>query len=192
MADGPKAGSGPLPTESPLLTQDPETAAHTSVLDLDVSYKPQLALVAPQKEAEVESEEEQWEMPASPEDGGCLEGPGGLVGDLFPSAEVDSPSMTLCFVGGSLLLQAPHRNLLQPEFSVGQGASEDEEDVKSSALDLPQGELMDYMARDPDLPPNKPGTAMFDGYFPQVAPACSSVCESYADSTTDSPYNLTC
>lgn len=167
-----------------MLTQDPETATHTSVLDHDVSYKPQLALVIPQKEAEVESEEEQWEMPASLEDGGCWEGPGGLVGDLFPSAEVDSPSVTLCFVGGSLLLQ--------PEFSVGQGASEDEEDVKSSALELPQGEIMDYTAGDPHLPPNKPGTAMYDGYFPQVAPACSSVCESYADSTTDSPYNLTC
>ncbi|XP_011613024.1 interleukin-23 receptor isoform X1 [Takifugu rubripes] len=188
-ADGPKAGSGPLPAESPLLTQDPETAAHTSVLGHDVSYKPQLALVAPQ-ESEVESEEEQWGMPASLEDGreGCWEGPGGLVGDLFPSAVADSPSVTLCFVGGTLLLQAPQRNLLQPEFSVGQRASEDEEDVKSSALELPQCEIMDYTARDPDLPPNKPGTAMYDGYFPQVAPACSSVCES----TMDSPYNLKC
>lgn len=172
-----------------MLTQDPETAAHTSVLDHDVSYKPQLALAAPQ-EAVGESEKDQWELPASLEDGGCWEGPGGLVGDLSPCAEVDSPSVTLCFVGGSLLLQAPQRNPLQPEYSVGQGTSEDEEDVKSSALELPQGDIMDYTARDPHLPPNKPGTAMYDGYFPQVAPACSSVCESYTDSTTDSPYNL--
>lgn len=143
----------------------------------------------------MESEEEQWEMPASLEDRGCWEGPEGLVGDLFPSAEVDSPSVTLCIVGGSLLLQAPQRNLLQPEaglcVSVGQGALEDE-DVKSSALELPQGEIMDYISKDPDLPPNKPGTAMYDGYFPQVAPACSSVYESYTDSTTDSPRNLKC
>lgn len=175
-----------------MLTQDPEIAAHTSVLDHDVSYKPQIALVAPRKEAEAESEGEPWEMPASLEDGECWEGPGGLLGDLFPSAAADSPSLTLCFVGGSLMLQAPQGNLLLPEFFVGQGGSEDEEDVESSALELPQGEIMDYTTADPRLPLNKPGTAMYDGYFPQGAAACSSLCERQTDRREDSPYNLSC
>lgn len=147
----------------------------TSVLDDDVSYKPQVPFLSPQEEAAVESEEGQWEKSAGLEDGG--EGPGGLLDVLFPIAQVDCPSPTLCSVGSSLLLQPPQDNLFQAGVFVGQRASEDGEDVKSSSLELPQVQIMDYTPADPRLPQNKPGTAMYDGYFPQSAPACSALCE---------------
>lgn len=156
-----QAGSGHLPAENPLL-------AH---------YKPQIPLLAPQKDAEVDSEEEQWETPVSLEEGGCPEEPEGLLGGLFPTADVDSPSLTLCSVGSCFWPLDPQGNLFQAGFSLGQVTSEDNEDAKPPSLELPQCEITDYMAADPCLPQNKAATVMHDGYFPQTAPACSTLCE---------------
>lgn len=167
----------PLSPISLLSQEDGHPGVHVdaSVLGDDVSYKPQIPFLAPQKEAAVESEEGQREMSAGLEDSGG--GPGGLLDILFPIAEVDCPSPTLCPAGCSLLLQPPQDNLSQAGVFLGQSASEDGEDVKSSSLELPQVEIMDYMPSDPRLPQNKAGTAMYDGYFPQSAPACSPLCE---------------
>lgn len=162
----------PLSPISLLSQEDVPPGVHvdTSVLDDDVSYKPQIPVLSPQKEAAVESEEGQWEMPAGLEGSG--EEPGGLLDVLLPAAEVDCPSPTPCSVGCSLLLQPPQDDRFQPGVFAGQRASEDGEDVKSSSLELPQVEIIDYTPADPHLPQNKPGTAMHDGYFPQSAPAC--------------------
>lgn len=159
-----RAGSGHLPAEKPLL--------------MVAEYKPQIPLLAPQKDAEVDSEEEQWEAPVTLEEGGCSEEPGGLLGGFFPTADVDSPSLTLCSVGSCFWPPDPHRNLFQAGFSLGQSTSVDNEDVKRPSLELQQCEITDYMAADPCLPQNKSAPAMHDGYFPQMAPACSTLCES--------------
>lgn len=135
-------------------------------------YKPQIPWLAPQTEAEEDSGEEQWETRLSVEEGGCSEGPGGLLGRLLPTADVDSPSLTLC-----IWPLDPQRNLLQAGFSLGPSPSEDSEDVTPPSLELPQCEITDYMAADPSLPQNKAATAVHDGYFPQTAPACSTLCE---------------
>lgn len=155
-----RAGSGHLPAEKPEVVAD---------------YKPQIPLLAPQKEAEVDSEEEQWETPAGLEEGRCWEEPGGLLGGLFPTADVASPSLTLCSAGGGFWPLDPLRNLLQAGLSLEPSTSEDKEGVKPPSLELPTCEITDYMAADPCLPQNKAAPAMHDGYFPQTAPACSAV-----------------
>lgn len=140
-------------------------------------YKPQIPLLAPQKKAEVDSEEEQWETAISLEEGGCWEEAGGLLGGLFPTADVDSPSLTLCSVGSCFWPLEPQRNLFQAGFSLGQSTSEGNEDEKPPSLELLQCQISDYMAADPCFPQNKAATAMHNGYFPQTAPACNTLCE---------------
>lgn len=159
-----RAGSGHLPADKPSLT----------VAD----YKPQIPLLAPQKEAEEDSEEEEWETRLSMEEGGCSEEPGGLLGRLLPTADVDSPSLTLCFWPLD-----PQRNLLQAGFSLGPSPSEDSEDAQPPSLESPQCEITDYMPADPSLPQNKAATAVHDGYFPQTAPACGQKSDSTAGPT---------
>lgn len=129
-------------------------------------YKPQIPLLAPQVEAEVDSEEGQWETPVSLEGGGCSEEPGGLLGGLFPTT--DSPSLILCSVGSCFWSLDPQSNLFQAGFPLGQTTSECNDNAKPPSLELPQG---DYMAADQCLPQNKTATAMHDGYFPQTASA---------------------
>lgn len=157
-SDTSQAGSGHVPAEKPSLTV--------------AGYKPQIPWLAPQKEAEEDSGEEQWETRLSVEEGGCSEEPGGILGSLLPTADVDSPSLTLCFWPLD-----PQRNLLQAGLSLGPSPSEDREDVTPPSLELPQREITDYMAADPSVPQNKAATAVHDGYFPQTAPACSTLCE---------------
>ena len=157
-------GSGHLPAETPLL--------------MVADYKPQIPVLAPQlssPEAEVDSKEEPWETPASLGEGGASEEPAGFLEGLSPSADVDSPFLTLCFVASCS--SDPQGNLFQGGFSFGQSTSEENEDAKPRSLELPQCKITDYMAPDPCLPQNKAATAVPDGYFPQTAPACSTLCE---------------
>lgn len=130
-----------------------------------VSYKPQIASLAPHEEEAMETEEEQREAPTSEEEDRCSSAFGGLLGGFLSSVEVDFSDtplgLTLSSVNG---LWWPKT----PETTRALGT----EDCPS--LDLQQGEMMTPNTADTCLSQYTLETTLTGGYFPQVAAVSST------------------
>ncbi|XP_070817484.1 interleukin-23 receptor [Chaetodon trifascialis] len=163
-----QAGSGQPPVETPLLVADRGTMLVDSQLE-HVSYKPQIAMLAPYGEDELETEEEQRDAQISGEEDRCSSVFGGLPGGFLPSVEVEFSGslvgLTLSSVN-SLLWPKP---VLNEGFFLGRRGMEDNVEADSPSLDLQQGEMTICDTADACLCQYTAETTVTAGYFPQVA-----------------------
>ncbi|XP_022614909.1 interleukin-23 receptor-like [Seriola dumerili] len=166
-----QTGSGQPMAETPLLASDTRTVLVDSQLD-HVSYKPQIATLAPQGEEVKETEEEQRDIPASEKEDFCSSAFGGLLGGLLSSVEVDfsdSPlGPTLSSVGGLLWPKTPETSVLNRGFLAEKRGTD------SPSLELEQSDIMTPDMADICLSQFTIETTLIGGYFPQVTAVSST------------------
>ncbi|KAF1385920.1 hypothetical protein PFLUV_G00112780 [Perca fluviatilis] len=169
-----QVGSRPTePTaETPLLMSDPGTKLDVSQPE-HVSYKPQIATLAPQGEEVKETEEEQRDVPSFWEEDRCVRF-GVLLGDFLSSVEVGftDPPLGLTLSSDSSLLwpKTPKTTTaLNGGFSLERRATENDVEADSLSLDLQQGEIMTPDTADTCSSQYTVQTTLKSGYFPQAA-----------------------
>ncbi|XP_034567449.1 interleukin-23 receptor [Notolabrus celidotus] len=165
---------GQSAVETPLLMSDPMLTLFGSQLE-NVSYKPQVSMLALQEEESEETEEEQSDIPASgQEEGRCSGVPGGLLGGLLSSVEVEFSVSPLGLTLG------PVSDLLWPKttetisvfkggYSPERNRTEKDVEVDSPCQDLQQDEIMICDPADTCVSQYRAETSLTSGYFPQVA-----------------------
>ncbi|XP_044056758.1 interleukin-23 receptor isoform X2 [Siniperca chuatsi] len=159
--------------ETPLLMSDAGTILVDSRLE-NVSYKPQIATVAPEGDEVKWTEEEQRDVPTSGEEDRCSSAFGGLLGGLLSSVELDfsdSPlGLTLSSVSGVLWPKTPETtSVLDGGLLLRRRGTENNVEADSPSLDLQQGETMTPDTADTCLCQYTLETTLTGGYFPQAA-----------------------
>ncbi|XP_036969484.1 interleukin-23 receptor isoform X1 [Acanthopagrus latus] len=172
--------SGQPTAETPLLTSDSGTMLAVSQLE-DVSYKPQIAMLALQEEEGTETDEEHMDVATIEEEDGCSSMYGGLFEDFLSSVEVDFSDvplrLTLRSVGG-LLRPKTQETTTVLNGGVLLGRSENKVAADSPSLDLQQDEIKMCDTADRCLSQYTVETTLTDGYFPQVAAVSSApICD---------------
>ncbi|XP_034737540.1 interleukin-23 receptor isoform X2 [Etheostoma cragini] len=173
-----QVGSRPTePTaETHLLLSDPGLLVDSQ--PGHVSYKPQLATLAPQGEEVKETEEEQRDVPSFWEEDRC-ERFGGLLGGFLSTVEVGFtyPPLGLTLSSDSSLLwpKTPKTTIgLNGGFSLERRATENDVEADSLSLDLQQGEIMTPDTVDTCSSQYTVKTTLKSGYFPQAATVSST------------------
>ncbi|XP_032380964.1 interleukin-23 receptor isoform X2 [Etheostoma spectabile] len=171
-------GSRPTePTaETPLLTSDPGLLVDSQ--PEHVSYKPQLAPLAPQGEEVKETEEEQRDVPSFWEEDKC-ERFGVLLGGFLSSVEVGFtyPPLGLTLSSDSSLLwpTTPKATIASNGgFSLERRATENDVEADSLSLDLQQREIMNPDTAGTCSSQYTVETTLKSGYFPQAATVSST------------------
>ncbi|XP_074524018.1 interleukin-23 receptor [Halichoeres trimaculatus] len=162
---------GQFTVDTPLLISDFK-ALHVDSQVEPVSYKPQTAL---QEEESKKTDEEQSDMLTSGQEERCLGLPGGLLGGLLSTVEVDfsaSPlGQTLSSVS-DLLWPEPTETITDLKEGY---LPEKEMELDCPCQDFQQGEII--ICDPADTCVSGAETSLTDGYFPQVADVSTVHCD---------------
>ncbi|KAG7514505.1 hypothetical protein JOB18_035770 [Solea senegalensis] len=173
-----QTGPGQTTAQAPSLETDVGTVLVDSQLQ-DISYKPQISVLASQEETGKETEDESNSVAADREEDTTSSVFEGLLGGLLSSVEVDcsvSHLQALSSVGDPLWPKAPETSGAPHRyFQAGTRGAECEVEVNCASVELQQGDIMT-----PDIADTCPSTCtvatlLTNGYFPQLAAvSCTS------------------
>ncbi|XP_058493845.1 interleukin-23 receptor isoform X2 [Solea solea] len=173
-----QTGPGQTTAQAPSLETDVGTVLVDSQLQ-DISYKPQISMLASQLETGEETEEEPNGVAADREEDTTSSVFKGLLGGLLSSVEVDcsvSHPQTLSSVGDPLWPKAPETSGAPHRcFRAGTRGAECEVEVNCASVELQQGDTMTPDIADTCLSTCTVATVLTHGYFPQLAAvSCTS------------------
>nr|XP_046246521.1 interleukin-23 receptor isoform X2 [Scatophagus argus] len=169
-----QAASGQSPVETPFPMSDPGTVLADSPME-HVSYKPQIAMLAPDIEDMMDTEEEERDVPTTVEEDRCSSVFEGLLEGFLSNVEVNlsgSPlRLTLGSVCTPLWPETPERTRVSNGgVLLGRKDTENNVEADSPSLDPQQGETMPRDTADTACLSQYTAEALLSGgYFPQAA-----------------------